>query len=97
MSNHSDSTGYDETLANTMYTTTAPTTRPVMHLVRFEYVIHRRKGLLESVAEHFGASLRQPLSADHRALIAQEAEQTEDDMIVVRHMQDVQTCAVGLQ
>ncbi len=94
MSTHVELSGRDETLANALYTGAAPITRPVMQFVRFDYIIHHSSAsLLESVAANLGAALGQSLPADHCALLAQGVEQSPEDLVVVRRMQDVQRYA----
>jgi hypothetical protein len=91
MSTHVELSGRDETLANALYTGAAPITRSGMQFVRFDYVIHHpSRDLLESVAANLGVALDRSLPADHRALLAQRAEQSPEDLVVAERMQNVQ-------
>jgi hypothetical protein len=81
--------GWDETLAASLYTSVAAATDPAIYVTHFEYSI-RRQALLDGVASVFGGELCRQLSPEHRALLERGEEQLPEDIALATRMCSVQ-------
>lgn len=90
MAHKNEFSGRDETLASGLYTEVSVVTRVPLFITHFGYTIRTdASSIVSEVAEAFGAVLSRPLSATHLALLAGEAEQSQEDIALAHRMRRV--------
>jgi len=86
-----ETSGWDETLALSLYTGVGPAlVLPVFHITGFEYSTDKSEGAFERVAEQFGEYLHAPMTPEHRALLDKGEEQLQEDFALAERMQEAQ-------